>query len=152
MRAGSLLPAVVALAAVGLPCTLLAIFVRARFAGAALFTLAAAYVLVEVTGRAGRLSVVAYAAGLVALAEILLWSAQLPSSARVDTRAVTLWLRNLAAIAVAGAALGVVALAASGFQIPGATAGALVGGAAALALLALPWLLVRRAGRRRQKE
>jgi hypothetical protein len=152
VRAGSLLPAVAALAVVGLPCTLLAIFVRARFAGVTLFTLAAAYVLVEATGRAGRFSVVAYAAGLVVLAELLLWPAQMPSGARVDRRAVTLWLRNVAAVAVAGAVLGIVALAASGFQIPGTSAGALVGGAAALALLALPRLLLGRMGERRKGE
>jgi hypothetical protein len=144
VRAGSLLPVVAALAAVGLLFTLLALFLRVRFTGVALFGLAAAYVLVEATDRAGAFSIVAYAAGLVVLAEVLLWLGQLPVSAVVDAAALVAWARNLGLVALAGAVLGLVALAASGFQIPGALAGTLVGCAAAVLLLTLPWLLLRR--------
>jgi hypothetical protein len=131
VRAGSLLPAVTALAIVGLLFTLLALFFRVRFTGGALFALGAEYVLVEAIGGASTFSIVAYAAGLVVLTELLLWRGQLPAAGFVDGRAVAIWLRNVGLVAVAGAVLGLVALAASGFQIPGTLTAALVGCAAA---------------------
>ena len=151
VRAGSLLPAVTALGAVGLLSTLAALFFRVHFAGPALFSLAAEYVVVEATGRAGTFSMIAYAAGLVVLTEVLLWLGQLPSSAFVDVRVVGVWLRNVGLTALAGALLGFIALTATSFRVPGTLAGTLVGCAAAVILLALPWLLVRkRDGRNRR--
>ncbi len=151
VRAGSLVPAVAALGAVGCLFTLLALFFRVHFAGPALFSLAAEYVVVEATGRAGTFSIIAYAAGLVVLTEVLLWLGQLPSSASVDTRVVGVWLRNLGLTAVAGVLLGLIALAATSFRVPGVLAGTLVGSAAAVLLVALPWLLVRKRGGREQQ-
>lgn len=151
MRAGSLVPAVTALTVLGLVFTVLGLFFRVRFAGAALFALAAEYVLVEAAGRANTFSIVAYAAGLVVLAELLFWLGQLPASALVDRRAVTLWLRNVVALAVAGALLALLALVASGYQLPGTLAGTLVGCAAAAVLLTLPWLLLKKRGERDQR-
>ena len=64
------------LAGLGLLFVLPAVVFRTRFATAAgLFSLAAEYVLVEVTDRVAILSIAGYAAGLVILAELLLWSA-----------------------------------------------------------------------------
>jgi hypothetical protein len=94
---------------------------------------------------------VAYAAGLVVYTEILLWLGQVPSSALVDGRVLAIWLRNLGLTALAGALLALVALAATGFQMPGALAGPLVGCAAAAVLLAVPWLLVRKRGGGKQE-
>jgi hypothetical protein len=146
VRAGSLAPAAAAFGAVGALFTLLALLFRVRFAGPALFSLAAEYVLVEVTGRADRFSVIAYAAGLVVLTEVVLWLGQLPSSAFVDVRVVAVWLRNLGCTALAGALFGLVALAATGLRIPSFLVGTLIGCAAAVVLLALPWFLLRRRG------
>ena len=58
---------------------LLALLARGRFAGGALFTLAFEYTVAEATGRIPAGSVVGYAAGLIIVTELLLWSAQLPA-------------------------------------------------------------------------
>jgi len=123
---------------------------RVRSAMAAgLFALAAEYVLVEVTDRVPAVSIAGYAVGLVVLAELLLWSGQLPSPARMEVAVLTRWLQGVALTAAAAAGLAIVVLAAAGFQIPGAFTGTIGGAAAAAVLLALPWLLVRRGAVRR---
>ena len=53
-------------------------------------------------------------------------------------------LLTLALIAVAAAALAVAALAAASLRLPEALEATLLGTAAAVALLALPWLLLRK--------
>ena len=133
------------LAGLGLLFVLAAAVFRVRFAVAAgLFALAAEYVLVEVTDHVATVSIAGYAVGLVVLAEVLLWSGQLPSPARMDVAVVARWLQGVAATALAGAALALVVLAAAGFQIPGVLSGTMAGAAAAAVMLALPWLLLRR--------
>ena len=82
--------AVVPLAALGVLFALLALLFRVRFAAGALFALAVEYVLVEVTGHAGGLSIIGYAVGLVVLCELLFWSGYgNPKSAVAD------WQRSL---------------------------------------------------------
>ena len=121
---------------------------RGRLAGVALFTLAAEYSIVEATGHVPAASVIAYAAGLILVSELLLWSAQLPRSARADRAVATQRLTTLAAIALAAALLALAALAGTGLQLPGALEAVLLGTAAAAAMLALPWLLLRHVGSR----
>jgi len=125
---------------------LTALLGRGQLAGPALFTLATEYTIVEVTGHAPAASVIAYAAGLIVVSELLLWAAQLPRSATADRAVATGRLTLLTAIAAAAALLALAVLAATDLRLPGALAAALLGTAAAVALLALPWLLLRRPG------
>jgi len=126
---------------------LTALLGRGQLAGPALFTLATEYTIVEVTGHAPAASVIAYAAGLIVVSELLLWAAQLPRSATADRAVATGRLTLLTASRAAAAALLALAvLAATDLRLPGALAAALLGTAAAVALLALPWLLLRRPG------
>jgi hypothetical protein len=144
VTAGRLAPLLGLLAAVGVLCVLLALAARGLFTGAALFTLALEYALAEVTGRVPAGSVIGYAAGLIVVSELLLWSARLPRSASADRAVAAGHVLALALLAVAAAVLAVAVLAAAGLRLPGALEAALLGTAAAVALLALPWLLLRR--------
>jgi hypothetical protein len=142
--AGNLTPPAALLAGAGLFFALVAVVFRARFAvGVALFALAGGYVLIEVAGRLATISVAAYAVGLIVLAEVLSWPAQLPLRARVDRKIVVRWAQRVALMAVGAALLALLVLVAAGLQIPGAVYGAVLGAAAALLLLAVPWLLTR---------
>ncbi len=133
------------LAGLGLLFVIPAVVFRSRSATAAgLFLLAAEYVLVEVTDRVAILSIAGYAAGLVILAELLLWSASLPSPSRVDLSVITRWLWGVTLIAVAAAALAIMVLAVADLRIPGGPTGTIAGATAAAMVLALPWLLLRR--------
>ena len=125
---------------------LTALLGRGRLAGPALFTLATVYTIVEATGHAPAASVIGYAAGLVVVSELLLWAAQLPGSAAADRAVAAGRLTLLIAIALAATLLALAVLAAAGLRLPGALEAALLGTAAAVALLALPWLLLRRPG------
>jgi hypothetical protein len=142
--AGDLRAPVALLAAVGLFSVLVAVVFRARSAVAvALFALAAGYVLVEVAGRLATVSVAAYSVGLIVLAEVLFWPVQLPPRARVDRKVVVRWAQRVALAAIGAALLAFLVLVAAGLEIPGAVYGAILGAAAALLLLAVPWLLTR---------
>jgi hypothetical protein len=142
--AGTLGQLVDLLGGVGLLFVFAAILRRRHFVGAALFTLAIEYVVVEATGRAGSGSVIAYAVGLVVLSELLLFAGELPRAARVDSAVAVEALLVLGGIALAGALLALVTLAAMTVRIPGDFEAALLGASAAVALLALPVLLLRR--------
>jgi len=142
--AGVLAPLIAALAGIALLCTLLAIVSRRRFVGAALFALATEYVVVEATGRAAATSVVAYAVGLILLSELLLLAAELPRRGLVDASVVASGLLALGGIALAAALLALVTLAASAVRLPGGFEAALLGSVAAVALLGIPLLLLRR--------
>jgi hypothetical protein len=146
LSAGRLAPLTGLLAAIGLLCVLTAVLGRGRLAGPALFALATEYAIVEATGHAPAASVIAYAAGLIVVSELLLWAAQLPRAASADRAVAAGQLMTLAAITLAAALLALAVLAAAGLRLPGALAAALLGTAAAVALLALPWLLLRRPG------
>jgi hypothetical protein len=130
----------------GLLCVLIAIAARGHLTGVALFTLATEYAIVEATGHVPAVSVIAYAAGLILVFELLLWSAQLPRSARADHAVAARHLVTVVAVALAAALLALVVLAATGLQLPGALEAGLLGTAAAVVLLALPWLLLRKPG------
>lgn len=97
-------------------------------------------------------SVAAYAAGLILVSELLLWCVQLPRSGRADRAVAGRQLVTLTATALAAAVLAFAALAAAGLRLPGEWTGALLGVAAAVALLALPSLLLRAARRPRAHE
>src|SRR6266536_3606209 len=89
LSAGRLTPLTSLLAAIGLLCVLTALLGRGQLAGPSLFTLATEYTIVEVTGHAPAASVIAYAAGLIVVSELLLWAAQLPRSATADRAVAT---------------------------------------------------------------
>lgn len=117
-----------------------------------MFTLASEYVVVEATGRAEPVSVVAYAVGLIVLAELLLAAAGFAADARADRALVVETAVTVGALAVAAALLALVTLAAATVRLPGSFEAALLGSAAAVALLALPWLLLtRRQGPQRDR-
>jgi MFS family permease len=143
LRAGTLAWAVLPLAVLAVVCVAVAVVLRGRLTGVALFLLAAEYVVVEAADRAGPLSVVAYAVGLIMLCELLLWSGQLPRKAAADRAIVTQRVLTLGLIALAAALLALVTLAAAGLRLGGSIQGALVGVAAAIVALLLPLLLVR---------
>jgi hypothetical protein len=115
---------------------------HAGLAGASLFALGAEYAAVETAGHTGRWSVAAYGAGLVVVAELLLWSAGLPRDGLADRRVVADRLLSLAAIAAAALALAGLVLGAGSLRLAAAPAAATLGTLAAVALLALPWLLL----------
>jgi len=140
------------LGAIGLLCVLTALLGRGRLAGPALFTLATEYTIVEATRHSPAASVIGYAAGLIVVSELLLWSAQLPRSAVTDRAVAAGRLALLTAIALAAALLALAVLAAAGLRLPGALEAALLGTVAAAALLALPWLLLRKPGSPRARK
>jgi hypothetical protein len=144
LKAGVLAPLVDLLGGLGLLFAFAAILRRGRMLGAALFTLAAEYVVVDASGHVASATVVAYGVALVIVAELLLWSGELPAAALVDRAVVAERLLVLGAAAAASALLALVVLAGGSLQLPHAFEAALLGSAAAAALLALPWLLVRR--------
>jgi hypothetical protein len=151
LRAGNLVKAVVPVAVLGLLATLLAMLMRGVFTGAALFILASEYLIVEVTGRAGSLSIIAYAVGLVVFCELLLWVGGIPRSTSVDLSVVVERLLGIGLAAPAAAVLAVVVLAAGELGFSGALEGVLVGSGAAIALLTLPRLFLRGRGSHQQE-
>ena len=138
------MPAVVALAGPGTLFTFAALVFGARFAGAGVAALAVEYVIVLATNRTGAPSLVAYAAGLVVLAEVLFWTAELRFRGLVDGAVVIAFAIRVGAAAAAGAVLAVGVLAAARLRLPGLVWTVVVGCAAAVTLLAIPWLLLRR--------
>jgi hypothetical protein len=113
-------------------------------AALALFALASEYAIVEIAGRAGAVSLVVYAVGLICLCELVFWFGELAATTSVDAGVVVGRLAFLAAIALAAALLALVSSVAGGLHLPGAFASALIGTAAVVVLLALPRLLLRR--------
>ncbi|MBN1322147.1 MAG: hypothetical protein JXA87_15045 [Thermoleophilia bacterium] len=115
-----------------------------RLTGAALFLLAAEYALVELDSRVGPASIVLYAAGLVVLCELLLWSGQLPRRAVADRAVVVQRVVTLGLIALGAVLVALSVLAAAGTSVGGSYQGPLVGVAAAVVVLLVPWVLLRR--------
>lgn len=146
LAAGRLASLTGLLGAVGVACAITAVLARGLYAAGALFSLAAEYVLAEVTGHVPPGSVIAYAVGLILVCELLLWAAWLPRRARADRAVAVRYLAWLAAMAAAAALLALAVLAAASLRLPSALVAAVLGIAAAVALLALPWLLGRGAG------
>jgi hypothetical protein len=144
LRADRLAPLVDSLAAAALCFLLVPLLWYGRGAWLPLLLLASSYVVVESLGRAGSVSIVAYAAGLIALCELLFWSVELPRSARLDPAVFVERLLALAWTVSAGALLALVALLATAVRLDSAFAAAVLGALAATSLLAIPWLLLRR--------
>ncbi|MGZ4386400.1 MAG: hypothetical protein ACXVZO_05685 [Gaiellaceae bacterium] len=144
LDAGRLAPLIALLGGLGTLLALLAAVLRGRLLGAALFALGAEFVTAEATGHIPAVSVVAYAAGLIVLSELVLRSAELPLRGEVDAALAAEGLLLLAGLALAAALLALLALAAGGATVPGGAEAALIGCSAAIALLALPRLLARR--------
>jgi hypothetical protein len=144
LHADLLVPLVAVLGAAGTLLVVTAAVTRGAGLAAAVVLLGAAYVAVEATGRVPATSVVAYAVGLVAIAELVLGSGELPRAALVERAAVVERGLTLSAIGLASALLALVALAADGVSVGAGFETALVGMLAAVALLALPWLALRR--------
>jgi hypothetical protein len=148
-HAGDLIAPAALLAALGLLSALGSLLFRLRFVLApGLLALAAEYVLVETSGRVPAVSLAGYSAGLVVLAEVLLWQRELPTPARMDVLVLVRWLQGVGLSALAAAVLAFIVLFAAGLQLPGPAWGALAGAAAGMLLLALPWLLLRGRGSR----
>jgi len=81
---------------------------------------------------------------LILLSELLLLAAELPRRGLVDASVVASGLLVLGGIALAAALLALVTLAASAVRLPGGFEAALLGSVAAVALLGIPLLLLRR--------
>jgi hypothetical protein len=144
LEAGRLAPLVDLLGGLGLLFVLAATVRGVQFLGWALFVLAGEFVAVDASGRVSPATVVAYAAGLLVVCELLVWSAELPTAALADQAFVARRLLVVTTLALAAAVLALLALAATSLRVPGAFEAALIGGAAAAALLALPEALARR--------
>ena len=134
------------LAVVGVLAAVVAVAFHGRLAGVALFALAAEYVMVVTTSEVESVSIVIYTAGLVVMCELLLWSGQLPRRGRADRAVLMQRVVTLGLIVVAAVLLALVALAAAGMGPLGTVWSALVGVAAAVIAVLLPWLLLRRRG------
>jgi hypothetical protein len=119
-----------------------------RLVGAALTCLVGEYLLTEAAGSVATVSLVFYAAGLLVLCELIFLADQLRALARVDGPAVAAWLRQLALTGTASAVLAVVTLAAARLRVAGSLTITIVGSAAVVILLGLPWFLSRGAPRR----
>lgn len=122
---------------------------RGRMTTAVLFTLGAEYLTVLLAGRVALVTVIAYAAGLIVLCELLFFAAQLPSTGAVETAVIVGQLVRLALIAAGSAAVAILVVSATALQRPEATYVKIVGVVAAVLLCSLPWLLLlgRRDGR-----
>jgi|GEM_PF-919578 len=143
LDAGRLGPLIDALGAVALLSLLFPLLWRGRGTWLALFLLGAEYVVAESSGHVAAVSVVAYAAGLIGLCELLFWLAELPAAASIDTTAIGRRLLLLALTSVAAASLALVALLATSVRLGSALAALVLGALAAAALLTIPLLLVR---------
>jgi hypothetical protein len=146
-EAGKLGRLIAPLGAAALLSLLLPLLWRGRGTWVTLFLLGAEYVTAESFADVGTLSIVAYAAGLIGLCELLFWLAELPS-ASVDAIAVGRRLLALALAGVAASALALVTLSADSVRISSALGALVLGALAAAVLLLMPLLLVRQRDRR----
>ena len=146
--AGRLRPLVEGLGALALLSLLLPLLWRGRGAWLPLLLLGAEYITAESSGQVGAVSVVAYAAGLIVLCELVFWLAELPAAASIDRSVVVRRLLTLALTGVVAAALAPLALLATSLHLSSPVAALLLGALAAVLLLTIPLLLVRQRGRR----
>jgi hypothetical protein len=143
VRAGDVRPIAVALAIVGVLAAILALVARTSFVGAALCALAVEYLLTEATGSVSTVSIVAYAAGLVVLCELLFWGSGLRAGSRADGSVVAAWVGRVVLIGAGSALLAVAVFAVTRFRMEASFVAAIVGSVAVVVLFALPWLLAR---------
>ncbi|HEY5160593.1 MAG TPA: hypothetical protein VII83_05920 [Gaiellaceae bacterium] len=144
LNAGKLRLPIYTLGAAALLSLSLPLLWRARDTWLPLFLLGAEFVSADSSGHLGAASIVAYAAGLIGLCELLFWFAELPPEASVDATAIGRRLLLLALSGFAAASLALVALFASSVRLGSALAALLLGALAAATLLTIPLLLVRR--------
>lgn len=123
---------------------LVPLYWRGRGAFLPLLLLGAEYVVVESSGRAGAVSVVIYAPGLIVLCELLFWLAELPPATAIDAVAIGRRLFSLALIGVVAATLALLTLLTTSVRLNSAFEALLLGALAAVALLTIPLLLLRR--------
>lgn len=133
-----------ALGAAALLLLLVPLLWRSHGVWAAPFLLGAEYVLADSGGQVAAVSVVPYAAGLIALCELVFWLAELPPETAVDRVAITSRLYSLALIGVAAALLAMLTLLATSVRLSSALEALVLGALAAAAILAIPLLLLRR--------
>jgi hypothetical protein len=148
LDAGKLGLLVDAMGAGALLSLLLPLLWRGRGAWLPLFLLGAEYIAAESTGHVAAVSVVAYAAGLIMLCELVFWLAELPAAASIDTSVVFRRLLMLALTGVATVSVAPVTLLGTSVRLGSAIDALLLGALAAVALLTIPLLLVRERGRR----
>jgi hypothetical protein len=113
-----------------------------------LLLLGAEYITAESSGQVGAVSVVAYAAGLIVLCELVFWLAELPAAAAIETGVIVRRLLQLALTGVAAVSVAPVALLGTSVRLGSAIGALLLGVLAAALLLAIPLLLVRQRSRR----
>jgi hypothetical protein len=145
--AGRLRPLVEGLGALALLSLLLPLLWRGRGAWLPLLLLGAEYITAESSGQVGAVSVVAYAAGLIVLCELVFWLAELPAAA-IETGVIVRRLLQLALTGVAAVSVAPVALLGTSVRLGSAIGALLLGVLAAALLLAIPLLLVRQRSRR----
>ncbi len=143
LRGGRLTPLVDILGAAALLSLLLPLLWRSRGTWLLLFLLGSEYAIVESSGHAAAVSVLAYATGLIVLCELLFWLAELPAAASVDLAAIRGRLLALTLIGGAAASLALVTLLATSVRLSSAFGAVLLGALAAAALLTIPLLLLR---------
>jgi surface polysaccharide O-acyltransferase-like enzyme len=134
----------------------LALVLRVNLVALPLFLLAAGYLVAELSGHCAAVSVIAYAAGLIVVCELIYWSQAIPGALEVDRKISEYRLLALISIAAFSALLSLIALSASFLQIPAAIAAVVLGAAASVALLGLALVAARSShavakGRRRSK-
>jgi hypothetical protein len=147
LGAGKLRPLIDDLGAAALLLLLLPLVWRGRGTWLPLFLLGAEYVTAESSGHVAAVSVVAYAAGLIGLCELLFWLAELPAAAAVDTTAIGRRLLLLALTGVSAALLALVALLATSVRLSSAFEALVLGALAAATLLTIPLLLLGKRNR-----
>ncbi len=128
---------------------LLPLGLRGRALWLPVLLIAAEFMVAEASGRLPASSIVLYATGLITVCELVLWPAGLPPQAEVEWDVVGRRLIQIASFAGAGALLSAATLLPTFIRLDSAILAALLGGAAAIGLLAIPWLLVRRPDVRR---
>lgn len=146
-NAGRLRPLIEGLGAVALLSLLLPLLWHGRGAWWPLLLLGAEYITAESSGHVGAVSVVAYAAGLIMLCELVFWLAELPAAA-IERGVIVRRLLQLALIGVAAVSVAPVALLGTSVRLGSAIGALLLGVLAAALLLTIPLLLVRQRGRR----
>jgi hypothetical protein len=146
--AGRLRPLVEGLGALALLSLLLPLLWRGRGAWLPLLLLGAEYITAESSGHVGAVSVVAYAAGLIVLCELVFWLAELPAATAIETGVIVRRLLQLALTGVAAVSVAPVALLGTSVRLGSAIGALLLGVLAAALLLTIPLLLVRQRSRR----
>jgi hypothetical protein len=142
LGAGDAVPVLLLFGGLALAAVLVSLLWRPA-PGFVLAPLAAAFLARELDGHVAAAATVAYAAGLLALCELLAWADTLRSPARFDPAYATRRAANLLAATGAGAATAGLTLAAGSVESPNAFVAGVAGAAAVVGLVAVVWRLGR---------